>query len=352
MDWKVLLVPPDINIKEALKKMDVGSQKILFVVDTDNALLGVVTDGDMRRHILSNGTLKDSIGKVYNKKPSYLTKKYSLEKTKQLMLENRIEVIPIVDSKKRVIDAFCWTDIFGKRAVNAKLHIPVIIMAGGKGERLDPLTRILPKPLIPIGNKPIIEVIMDTFSKYGVDKYYISLNYKGEMVKAYFDSTETTHSVNYIWEKEFLGTVGSLKLIDLKSVDTFFVSNCDIIVDADYRDVLKLHTDSKNILTVVGSIQHHRIPYGIIHFVDKGKIEDIQEKPEYDLTVNTGVYVVSRKVLDFIPDGKRFDMTDLIRELIAKREKVGVYPVSEKSYMDIGQWEEYKKALDKLKFLE
>lgn len=349
MDFGVLLIHPNITVKEALKKMDAGAQKILFVVNVDNCLLGVVTDGDIRRYLLSEGSLEGKISSVYNRNPVCLMKNYSKESVKKLMLKKQIEVIPIVDQDKRISGVLLWTDLFGKEniCVNPSISVPVVIMAGGKGERMGALTKILPKPLIPLGEKPILEIIMDKFSQFGVKEFYITLNYKGEMIKAYFEGTNNKYKLNFISEKKFLGTAGSLKLLARKLKGDFIVSNCDILTDIDYADLVKFHKQKKNILTVVGSIQHHTIPYGVIHYEKEGKVLNIQEKPEFDFTVNTGAYVLSNRAVDFVPREENFDMTDLIEVLLKKGLNVGVYPISEKSYIDIGQWGQYRQYLEK-----
>ena len=353
MDWKSLLARENITVKEALKKMDAGAQRILFIVNKEGVLRGVITDGDIRRHILSEGKLTDSIAQVYNPHPVSFPEHYSQKALKKTMIDNRIEVIPLINEKKQIVDTVCWTDIFTNKETISKnqIGIPVVIMAGGKGDRLDPFTRILPKPLIPIGEKPIIELIIDSFRSVGVQDFYVTLNYKGEMVKTFFDSFDKKYRITYTWEREALGTAGSLRLLPPTIADTFLISNCDIIVHADYSDLLAFHIRNKNILTVVGSIQHHRIPYGIIHFKNKGKIKNIQEKPEFDFTVNTGVYLASKRILEVIPPESNFDMTDLINRLLKKKENVGIYPVSQKSYIDIGQWEDYKKTIERFNIL-
>ncbi len=348
MNWKKLIVKDNVNLKETLKRMDEGAEKILFVVNKNNLIKGVITDGDIRRHFLHHGTLNANVSQIYNTKFMYAKNGYKKKDIKKLMLEKKIEVLPVIDNSGRIIDALSWADVFGSSSSFAgdSVSVPVVIMAGGRGERLAPFTKILPKALIPIGEKPIIEIIMDKFNSCGVKKFYVTINHKGEMVKVYFESTPKPYAIEYIKESDFLGTAGSLKLLPSKIEDTFIVSNCDIIVTADYRDLLEFHAKNKNLLTVVGSIQHYRIPYGILHFKKEGRIKNIQEKPEFDFTVNTGVYVLSKKAIDFIPKNKRFDMTDLIGKLIKNKKKVGVYPISEKSYMDTGQWEEYKKHME------
>jgi NDP-sugar pyrophosphorylase family protein len=260
------------------------------------------------------------------------------------MIENKIEAIPIVDTEHRVSDIFIWSNLFdGSKRHVEKIDVPVVIMAGGKGERLDPFTKIFPKALIPVGEKPIVEVIMDRFSQCGVKEFYLSVNYKGAMIKSYFENTKLPYDVAFIWEKEFLGTAGSLSLLGEGFPSTFFVSNCDILVDADYTDILRFHKKNENDLTMIGSFRHHVIPYGVIEFSTNGAVKEISEKPEYDFSVNTGVYVMEKTILAYIPKDKLFHVTQLIQELLKGDKRVGVYPVSEKSYIDIGQWEKYRE---------
>lgn len=341
---------PDITIKEALKKIDEAGNRILFICDKNDRLIGSLSDGDIRRKILKTGDLYGNITSCYNRNPIFVIKSnHSLETAKKLMLEKTVDVIPVVNNNRKIVNLIFWKDIFKEESIsNKKLYVPVVIMAGGKGKRLDPFTKILPKPLIPVGEKPIIEIIMDKFRQQGIRNYYVILNYKGEMVKNYFESTKKDYKIHYVWEKEFLGTVGGLKLLPSDLGDTFIVSNCDIIVEADYADILWFHQKNKNILTVVGSIQHYKIPYGIVHFEKDGRIKEIREKPEFDFTVNTGVYMLSQKALPYISNNKHLDMTDFIQHLLNEGENVGVYPVSQKSYLDVGQWEEYKKYTEKL----
>jgi NDP-sugar pyrophosphorylase family protein len=247
-----------------------------------------------------------------------------------------------------------WEDFFygngdGVKKAKPELEIPVVIMAGGKGNRLAPFTHVLPKPLIPVGEKTILELIIDEFRKFGITRYYFTLNFRGEMIRAYFDGVEKEYTVSYVWEEDFYGTAGSLKLLEEKISPTFIVSNCDIILKAEYEKVLSFHRETEADLTVLSSIQHHKIPYGVIEFSNGGKVTGIREKPEYTFPINTGVYVVNKECLEYIPEKKVFNMTDLIEVLIADGRKVFTYPVNEKDYTDIGQWEEYRKTLDLIK---
>ncbi|MBF0522460.1 MAG: CBS domain-containing protein [Candidatus Omnitrophica bacterium] len=353
MELEKLLVYHNLNIKETLKRMDIGGERILIIVDKNKTLKGVVTDGDIRRHLLANGKLTDSVFKIFNANPIFADNLCSKESVKQLMLETKINVVPVVDQNKRVVNVWSWEDAFDTKSAYPLIetNVPVVIMSGGKGERLGPFTKIFPKSLIPIGDKPVIEVIMDKFLSQGVKTFYVTLNYKGGMIKNYFDNINKPYEIHFVWEKEFLGTAGSLKLLPSNMPDVFFVSNCDVFVGADYTDLLKFHKENNHLLTAVGSLQHYRIPYGVFEFSKGGKLKKINEKPEYDFTINTGLYVVSKKVLKYIPQ-KCFDMTDLLKVLLAQKESVGIYPISQNSYVDVGQWEEYKKAAEKLQFLQ
>ena len=346
MSLRKLVISNDLSVKETLKRMDQGGAKILFVVDENNVFKGVVSDGDIRRYFLSHGNLKASVSKVYNSNPMYVKEGFKKEDVKEMMIENKVEVLPIVNESMHLVDVLLWTNLFDEEyeifcGRTELAVVPVVIMAGGKGERLGPFTSIFPKSLVPIGDKPVIEMIVNRFKKCGVKEFYFILNHKGEMIKIYFDYLDKDYKLKYIYEKEFLGTAGGLKLLPSSIGKTFFVSNCDILVKADYIDLLAFHEQNGNLLTVVGTIQHHQIPYGIISFKKKGGIQKIEEKPEIDFTVNTGVYVFSKNVLKLIPKGKMFDMPDLINVLLKNKMKVGVYPISEKSYIDVGQWEEY-----------
>lgn len=355
MDHQKITISGKSSVKEALKKLDQTAEKVLLVVTEDNALLGTLTDGDVRRYILKGKKLEDNIEQIYNKNPvSIQSAEYSIELAREIMLLRKIELIPIVNETNKIIDYIPWDKAFGNRSAEAQkgpsLGIPAIIMAGGKGTRLEPFTNVLPKPLIPAGNKTIIETIMDRFIKNGIEQFYISLNYKGEMIQAYFKSIDNQYDARFIHEKDYYGTAGSLKLLKSEEIkDDFIVSNCDVIVDTNYAEVLKFHQENEAVLTILSSIRHHKMPYGVISFKKGGVVSDIVEKPEFTVTINTGVYIMNKECLGFIPKNKRFDMPELIKVLLKADKKIITYPVNESNYIDIGQWDEYKKAIAKLK---
>lgn len=344
------------SVKDALKKLDKSSKKVLLVVDNENKLLGTVTDGDIRRFMLRGGSLENDIKEIYNKTPMYLKKRgFSIDKAKDMLIKNKIELIPILDSENKVVDFITWSQAFSdsKSSVinTSQVKVPVVIMAGGKSTRLEPFSKILPKPLIPIGDKPIVEIIIDEFKKHGINKYYLILNYKGEMVELYFNSIEKDYELKYIRETDFWGTAGGLKLLEDVIDDVFMVSNCDVIVKANFEEVVNFHKEQKAFLTILSSFRHYKIPYGVVKFKEGGEVIDIFEKPEYTFTINTGVYVMNKKCLQFISEKTYFDMTDLVRQLIKNDKKIVTYLVNENDHIDIGQWEEYKMALEKLKVL-
>ena len=341
-----LFIKENVSIKEAMKQMGEGAEGILFVVNGDQELIGSLTDGDIRGWILADKSLKESINKVFNKKPVFVKEGYPIDDVKKLMIDKKIEWIPVVDDSNRVLNIYLWEDVFddGRKRDRPKIDIPVVIMAGGKGTRMDPFTRILPKPLVPIGEKPIAEIIMDNFHKSGCTDFHLILGYKGEMIKSYFDNTTLPYKLNYTWESEALGTAGGLKLLSKDMPDTFFVSNCDIIIKADYRDIYDFHIKNNCQITLVSSMHHFKIPYGVIEITAGGELKELIEKPEYDLLVNTGMYVVQKEALKMIQKDQVLHFTDLMA-LVNEKGKVGVYPVSEKSWLDTGQWEEYRETV-------
>lgn len=343
-----ILIKPAQSIKQALKQMDAMGEKTLLVVDDQEILLGALTDGDVRRWILKGKDLSQRVSEAMNVQPITLARDFDHETVKQIMVKKGVQCLPVVDENKKVILAVWWVDLFKEKLdKKKKLKIPVIIMAGGEGARLAPFTKILPKPLMPIGDRSIIELIMDRFVDYGCLDFFLSVNYKSNIIKAYFNDFEHPYKISYIEENQPLGTVGSLHLLRNQIKKTFFLSNCDILIEADYADILKFHQQKKNKITLVSSLKHFMIPYGVCEIENGGILKNIKEKPEYDYFVNTGMYVLDKSILEYIPRNKVYHMTDLINDYLKKGEKIGVYPVSEKSWLDMGQFEALQEMLKK-----
>lgn len=344
-----LLVSMGISLRDALKLINKTGEGILFVVDSWKMLLGTLTDGDIRRGLLAGTQINDSIVGIYNQKPFvFYEDEYNEESAKKIFREMRYEAVPILAADGCLIAYEKWNELLGKEEYKGPLKaidVPVVIMAGGKGTRMAPFTNVLPKPLIPVGEKTILELIIDSFKVHAVRDFYFTVNYRAEMIQAYFDCIEKDYSIAYLREKEFLGTAGSLRLLPENVSGTFIVSNCDIIVKADFAEVMDFHKKTGAMLTVISSIQHYKIPYGVVHFESGGIVKSLEEKPEYSFCINTGVYVLEHECLKYIPEGKMFHMTTLMEALMAAGRKVATYPINESEYVDVGQWEEYRSAV-------
>lgn len=345
---KNLLVTSELTVKQALKKMDEAGEKILLVTDSGRRLIGTVTDGDIRRHILKEGSLGVSVSRIMNPAPIVLQEGFSKEEAKGVMISKTLDCLPILDKSGKVMSAIRWLDLFEKNVANRELQgVTAIIMAGGTGSRLAPVTSFLPKPLIPIGDKPIAEMIMDKFYSFGCKDFYFSVNFKANLLKAYFNEFKKLYNINYVQEDKPLGTIGSLHLLAGKVKQPFFVSNCDTLIEADFSDIYNFHRESKNKITMIVSMKHYTVPYGICEIANGGLLKGIKEKPEYDFLVSTGLYVMDPEVINDIPKDKFYHVTDLLGYYTKRKKKVGVYPISEKSWFDMGEWQEFQKMFKK-----
>ena len=338
-----------LSIKQAVRNMDLAGIGFCVCVDDNKNVLGVMTDGDFRRAVLDGMNLDSSVENIINKEFTYLSPSYSKDDVKEIFKNSIVKHIPVLEDNK-LIDIILYEPYADTTGLNLGhgFDNPVIIMAGGKGTRMDPFTRILPKALIPFGKEPILKIIMDEFSKYGVNNFFISLNNKGEMIKAYFHELDPEYNLQYLEEDMPLGTAGAIKFSEAYIKQPFFVSNCDIFIRTDYSSVIDFHEKNKYDLTLVASMRHHVIPYGVCDIQQNGELIQINEKPEYDYLVNTGLYLMNPCVFKYIPKNTYFDMTDLISVLKENNLKIGVFPVSEKSWYDIGQWSEYKSSISNL----
>ncbi|MEG0012309.1 MAG: sugar phosphate nucleotidyltransferase, partial [Muribaculaceae bacterium] len=226
-----------------------------------------------------------------------------------------------------------------------KIDLPVVIMAGGLGTRLKPLTNVIPKPLIPIGEKTILETILDQFESIGCSKFYISVNYKAEVVEYYLNSLEHKYDTLCFKESKPLGTIGSVALLKEKISSPFFVSNCDIIIDQDFRDVYDYHCQNHNDITIISAVKSYHIPYGVIETAKDGILMGLKEKPDKTYMINSGVYIIQPEIIDEIPIEEFFHITQLIDKVKKRGGRVGCFPVSEKAWTDIGDWNEYLKLI-------
>ena len=331
-----------MTVVDAMKQIDENARGIVFIVK-EGRLAGSLTDGDIRRYIIKSGDLADPVSSVMNRKPKFVFES-DIENAAQIMKVKKVDSVPVIDTDRRIIDVLFSSETY-KHSVNNKAlsGTPVIIMAGGKGTRLYPFTKILPKPLIPIGDVPILERIINRFNSYGADDFYLTVNYKKEIIKSYFKELAHDYSITYVEEDKPLGTAGSIKLINKAFDRPIIITNCDILIEADYEKILKYHNESKNAMTIVSSLRNITIPYGVLHSAENGKITSMEEKPQLSYFINTGMYVLEPQYVELIPDDTFYHMPSLAEQLIAKGLNVGMYPISENSFLDMGEFEEMKK---------
>lgn len=339
------IVSPNIEILDILKKIDYNMNGIVYVCDNEDKLIGAITDGDIRRYILKNSSVSGTASLIMNSSPKALFAD-DINITKDYMLKNNIKSLPIINNKGKIIQI-----IFLNKVMKDKvpIKIPVVIMAGGKGTRLYPYTQILPKPLIPINNKTITELIMDSFEEYNCEEFIMIVNYKKEFIKAFFKENEYQRNIEFVDENEFMGTAGGLKLLKGKLKSTFFMTNCDILIEDDYSKIYDYHKNKKNIITIVCALKKEVFPYGTVEANEDGSILALKEKPTFEFLTNTGFYVIEPSFLDYIPDRTFIHITDIIQICINENLKVGAYPIQEKSWMDMGQIEELEKMKERMK---
>lgn len=333
-----------------MEALELTSEKVLFVVDENQKLIGSLSDGDLRRYILKGHDFTDNIANTFNPNLIFVFQKdFDAKQIKNVLRTNKVEVIPILNDEQNIVDYITWAEAFdnGEELSRSRQQVDaqVVIMAGGKGTRLEPFTKVLPKPLIPIGDKPIIDLIIDRFIEYGISEFVLMLNTRPKIIRAYFEEKIHNYSISFVEESKPLGTVGGLKTITDRLNKPFFLSNCDIMVDANYFDLYNLHLENNYDITLVASVRHINIPYGTCELNKDGSLNEIKEKPEYSFLVNTGLYVINPSVLELIPNNKLFHTTHLIERVKQNGGKIGVYPVSAKAWIDVGQWAEYKKAI-------
>ncbi len=344
-----LTIKLNVTIKQAMKKITEEGEKCLVIIDKNKKLVGTLSDGDLRKAILSGHTIEDPIIDIYQKKPKSLLKDdYNEEEVKNLFVNKKFDLIPVVDSEGYLVDIILFKRIFKKNQAQARLNIPVVIMSGGLGKRMEPFTKVLPKPLIPINDKPVLDHIIEKFLNFGCTEFYLTVNYKSRVIKAYFDEGEKNYKINFVDEEKPLGTAGSIKLLKDTLKGPFFVTNCDIIINTDYKQLFEYHLKNNYDLTLVASTKKYVIPYGICELSEKGDFKKINEKPYYNFLINSGLYILNPDLIDLIPHNQFFHITDLIKSLKENGKTVGVFPIDDDSWIDIGQWSEYHRAVDQL----
>ena len=334
-----ILISPTAKIRRALEIIDSGSMKIALVADESQKLLGTLTDGDVRRAFLNGKGLDDSIEAIYYRTPITCGINESKEKILQLAVRHKLYQIPIVDDNGRIVGIAQVDDLLKPTQHKNK----VVLMVGGLGARLSPLTDSTPKPMLHVGNKPILETIIDGFSKYGFTDITLSVNYKSHIIEDYFGNGEAFGvNIDYVHETKRMGTAGALSLIRNNLTEPFFVMNGDLLTNVNFEHMHEYHLSHDAAATMAVREYDFQVPYGVVN-LHEGQILSIEEKPTRKFFVSAGIYMLSPEVLSYIPINEFFDMPTLFERIIAKRGNVISFPIRE-YWLDIGRTSDYERA--------
>lgn len=338
-DWKSVLVTPWATIRDALKVINAARSQFAMVVDPDGRLLGTLSDGDVRRGLLDNVSLEDAVEKCMCRDPKVAQSGQSPEEILILMRRSGLHQIPIVDTHHRVIGLKTVDDFL----CLANRETPVVIMAGGLGSRLNELTREQPKPMLPVGGRPLLEMIVNRFVTQGFSRIWLAVNYRADVIEAYFgDGQAFGADIRYLREGKRLGTAGALSLLPPEIEQPVIVSNADLVANLDYPELVDAHTSSAAVATMAVREHEYPIPFGVV-MESGGWIERIDEKPVHRVVVNAGVYVLSPEAVRRVPHDTYFDMPQLFENLIAERRLVYCHRLNG-YWLDIGHRTDYEKA--------
>lgn len=337
--WRECIIHSGASIMEAVKAIDNGGMQIALIVDDDDRLLGILTDGDIRRAVIRGVDFSTEIENIMKVNPSVATVGQSNDEIRELMRARQVHQIPIVDANGRVERVVSFVDVIGKR----KYDNIVVLMVGGLGTRLMPLTKNYPKPLLRIGAKPILEIILESFVEKGFYQFYFSVNYKSEMIESYFkDGSDWGVEIHYIKEERRMGTAGALGLLREIPKQPVIVMNGDILTKVDFSSLINYHLSEGADATMAVREYNIRIPYGVID-INENQITSITEKPTESYMVNAGIYVLAPSVFQEIEDNGYLDMTRLFERLIKKGKKTIVFPIRE-YWLDIGKMDDFEQA--------
>lgn len=338
-NWQKTLIRPEMTLRDALLAIDEATSQIAIVVDGQGRLIGTLTDGDARRGLLRGLTLNDSISEVMHLNPICMRVSESRHSVIGLMREKGLHQIPIVDADGVVVGLQVVDDFL----VTSSRENWVIIMAGGLGTRLKDLTKNTPKPMLPVGSKPLLETIVLDYASQGFRKFYLAVNYKAEQIEAHFgDGSKFGVEIRYLHERERMGTAGGLSLLPESPDAPFIVTNADLLTNQDFGDLVQLHTETGADATMAVRSYEMQVPFGVVH-EDNGCIQAIVEKPVHRFTVSAGIYVLSPQVLSLIPTNCFFDMPSLFEEMFRVGMKARCHSI-DGYWLDIGRLEDYKQA--------
>lgn len=346
--WKDVLVNPDTTLCDALKVIDSGGLRIALVVDGEGKLKGIVTDGDIRRGLLENYSLSTNISLVMNTNPVVVEVRSPKELTQRVMKDKGILSVPVLDEGKVV-----GLELFGEVSSSTKKQNPIFIMAGGFGKRLKPLTDNCPKPMLKVGDKPILETLVRSFIKAGFENFYISTHYMPEQIQAHFgDGSDLGVSITYVHESVPLGTGGALGMLpeDLPKDLPLIMINGDVLTKVDFNRLLEFHNTNSSDATMCVREYDYQIPYGVING-EGNNITKIVEKPTHRYFVNAGIYVISPKIYKSIPQNHYIDMPTLFEQHVECKDNILMFPLYE-YWLDIGRMDDFNRAQQDIKSLE
>ncbi|WP_245595668.1 nucleotidyltransferase family protein [Hydrogenovibrio kuenenii] len=336
-DWKKIAVSPTSSVKDTLEVMDKTALQIALVISEADNLLGTVTDGDIRRSLLAGATLHTPIEQAMNARPVVGHTHENEMLWVKRMNKHQFRHLPIVDNQQKIVGLF-----FQKKSVEP-ISNPVVLMLGGMGTRLRPLTENIPKPMLTVGDQPILETIVKHIAEQGFEEFYFCINYLGDQIRDYFGNGESLGiRIHYIEEKERMGTAGALSLLPELPKKPFIVMNGDLLTKVDLRALIDFHSENENAVTACVREYSQQVPYGVME-LNGHEVCQLVEKPVYRYFVNGGIYALSPESLDFVPKETFYDMPSLIDDTLAKSQKVGGFPITE-YWMDIGQMPDYYQA--------
>lgn len=337
--WRDIVIRPSDSVQRAIQTIDRSTAQIALVVDSRDKLLGTVTDGDVRRGILKGISLEEKVERVMRKTPIVLSPGGNRKDIEAVLRQKMIRQLPIVDADGKVLGV----DLIEGVLQSGKQNYWAVLMAGGLGSRLYPITKNVPKPLIEVGEKPILETILENFMEYGFSKFYFTVWYKDHMIKDYFgDGSRWNVSIKYITEEERLGTAGSLGLLPEKPPESFFVMNADLLTKINFDQFLHFHHESRVAGTMCVREYDFQVPYGVVNLNQK-YIKSIDEKPVHRFFVNAGIYMLEPGVLNFIPRKKYLDMPQLFEKLIDRKKRTAAFPIRE-YWIDVGRMADLERA--------
>lgn len=341
------LINKNSSVREALIKLDeLASDAILFIVDESNKLIGSLTDGDLRRGFIKGLDFEDSILEFVQANPKFIyDDEFDQSKLEEFKSRN-FKIIPILNKDHQIVD------ILNFRNRATLLPVDAVLMAGGKGMRLRPLTENTPKPLLKVGDKPIIEYNIDRLAKVGVENIYLSVNYLGEQLENYFgDGSAKNLNIDYIKEDKPLGTIGSVLLVDEFEHDEIIIMNSDLLTNIDFADFYKFFKDSDADMAVAATTYQVDVPYAVLEADEHQRVKSLKEKPKYTYFSNAGIYLIKKELLSMIPKGEFYDITDLMEKALEMDHTLITYPING-YWLDIGKHEDYKKAQEDIKHIK